>query len=380
MISPLDLRILGPVRVLIDGRPVPVGGPKARTVLAVLALQPRRAVSVATLADAVWDGRPPADEAGSLQVLVFNLRKKLRQNGVDGAAVVRTIAPGYSLEVPDEAVDRGRFDRLRHAAGRALAAGDDERAASDFRAALEEWQGDALADLRGRRFADEVAAALDEERWQTLAARIEADIACGFAANVISELVALVGENPLREPLWVQLVTALQLSGRQADALAACARLRGVLAEQLGIEPGRQMAELELRILRGEPVGPATASLPASKAPVAPTPRAAFTTTVTDAAGIPRRGRLRIDDGRVVEIDRDTVRIGRLPENEVTIDDPRASRYHAEIIVGRLGLILQDLESTNGVLLNDRPLPVRAFLADGDVVRIGAVSMRFEAG
>lgn len=369
----IDLRILGPVQLSVDGRPLAVGGPKARALLAALAMQPSRAVSAGTLADAVWNGEPPADEAGSLQVLVFNLRKKLRTNGIDASAVLRTTPPGYSLELPAAAIDRTRFDRLRHDAAAAVRTGDHARAAEIFRDALDQWTGDALADLRGLRFADEAAAALDEERRQTLIARIEADIACGRAADIVGELVALTAEQPLNEPLWVQLVTALYVVGRQADALAACARLRSVLAEELGIEPSRRMADLELTVLRGKPVAPTGPLVSAGSTgqPTTPPARslASLSTTIADGVSGPRSGRLLVDDGRSVPIGDDRVRIGRMPDNELMLDDPRASRYHAEIFVGRFG----------ATLLNDSPVRSRAFLSDGDVIRIGEVRMRFEA-
>lgn len=381
----VDLRILGPVQLHIDGRPLAVGGPKVRALLAMLALQPGRAVSAGTLADAVWNGEPPADDVGSLQVLVFNLRKKLRANGLDAPAVLRTVAPGYSLELPAGSIDRVRFDLLRQQAVVAARAGDHEQAATTFRDALLQWHGDALADLRGLRFADEAAAALDEERRQTLVARIEADIAGGHAAHIVGELVALTAEQPLNEPLWAQLVTALYLVGRQADALAACARLRAVLADELGIEPGRRMAELELAVLRGQAVGapgPPPSTIPIGPSSSASGPRsvASFSTTIADNVSGPRRGHLRIDDGRSVAVGEERVRIGRLPDNELMLDDPRASRYHAEVFVGRLGVTLQDLDSTNGTLVNGAPVRSRAFLVDGDVIRIGDVGIRFEAG
>lgn len=379
----VDLRILGPVHLLVDGHPLAVGGPKVRALLAVLAMQPGRAVSAGTIADAVWDGEPPADEVGSLQVLVFNLRKKLRATGLDAPAVLRTVAPGYSLELPSGSIDRTRFDRLRRDAVAEVRGGNHERAAEIFRDALAQWSGDALADLRGLRFADEAAAALDEERGQTLIARIEADIACGRAANIVGELVALTSEQPLNEPLWAQLVTALYLVGRQADALAACARLRSVLADELGIEPSRRLADLELAVLRGEPVAPTGPLVAVGSAPAPPAAEsgsiAAFSTTVVDGVSGPRRGRLLVDDGRTLTIGDDRVRIGRMPDNELMLDDPRASRYHAEIFVGRFGVTLQDLDSTNGTLLNDNPVRARAFLTDGDVISIGDVDMRFEA-
>ncbi|MFG1790308.1 BTAD domain-containing putative transcriptional regulator [Nocardia sp. NPDC049149] len=368
----LDVRVLGPVRLLVGGEPVAVGGPKPRALLAALTVNRRRAVSSAALADMVWNEDPPDSYAASLQVFVSNIRKALRNSGVDPAAVLRTESSGYRLEVAEDACDLGRFEATREAATRAAEIGDHNGASQLFGAALREWSGRALADLAGLQFADGFATAMDEERLLVASARIDAEIACGRASSVIGELVSMTTEQPLREPLWGQLITALYLSGRQADALDACRRVRAVLAEELGIDPGPALIELEQRVLRQEPLSTVELRQVERMA-------AAMTETVTEAPSAVRSGQLRLPDGRVVSIAQGGLRIGRMTDNDLVLDDPKASRYHAHIMPSRAGLLIKDLHSANGVYVNDDPIESGALLADGDQIRIGATMLTFQA-
>ncbi|WP_406234249.1 BTAD domain-containing putative transcriptional regulator [Nocardia sp. NBC_01009] len=368
----LDVRVLGPVRLLVGGEPVAVGGPKPRALLAALTVNRRRAVASAALADMVWNEDPPDSYAASLQVFVSNIRKALRNSGVDPATVLRTESSGYRLEIAEDACDLGRFEAARDAGARCAEVGDHTGAAQLFGTALREWSGRALADLAGLQFADGFATAMDEERLQAAAARIDAEIACGRASSVIGELVAMTTEHPLREPLWGQLITALYLSGRQADALDACRRVRAVLAEELGIDPGPMVVDLEQRVLRQEPLS--TAELKRTERMAA-----AMTETVTEMPRAVRSGQLRIADGRVLAIGHGGLRIGRMTDNDLVLEDPKASRYHAHIMPSRAGLLIKDLHSANGVFVNDEPIETGALLADADIIRIGTTLLVFQA-
>ncbi|WP_327110694.1 FHA domain-containing protein [Nocardia sp. NBC_01730] len=368
----LDVRVLGPVRLLVGDEPVAVGGPKPRALLAALAVNRRRAVSSAALADMVWNEDPPESYAASLQVFVSNIRKALRNSGVDPAQVLRTESAGYRLEIADTACDLGRFEAAREAGTRAAEIGDHAGAARLFGSALHEWSGRALADLAGLQFADGFATAMDEERLLAASARIDAEIACGRASSVIGELVAMTTEHPLREPLWGQLISALYLSGRQADALDACRRVRTVLADELGIDPGPALVDLEQRVLRQEPLNTVELRQVERMA-------AAMTETVTELPRAVRSGRLRMADGRVVAIARGGIRIGRMTDNDLVLEDPKVSRYHAHIMPSRAGLLIKDLLSANGVYVNDNSVDTGALLADGDLIRIGATILTFEA-
>ncbi|MGW5388318.1 BTAD domain-containing putative transcriptional regulator [Nocardia sp. NPDC003963] len=367
----LDLRVLGPVQLLVGGEPVPVGGPKPRALLAALAVNRRRAVSSSTLADMVWNEEPPDAYAASLQVFVSNIRKALRNSGIDPAGVLRTESSGYRLEIADDACDLGRFEAARDAGTRASGAGDHASASRLFATALREWNGRALSDLVGLGFADSFATAMEEERLLAVSARFDAEITCGRATAVIGELVALTSEHPLREPLWAQLITALYLSERHADALEACRRVRAVLAEELGIDPGPALLELERRVLRQEPLSTVEMKSVERMA-------AAMTDTVTEVPRTVRSGQLRLPDGRTVVVAHGGFRIGRMTDNDLILDDPKASRYHAQIKLGRAGLLIEDLDSANGVFVNEQPID-SALLADGDAIRIGGTVLGFQA-
>lgn len=367
----LDVRVLGPVQLLVDGVPVAVGGPKPRALLAALTVNRRRAVSSQALADIVWNEDPPDSYQASLQVFVSNIRKALRNSGVD-PAVLRTESSGYRLEIADDGCDLGRFDAARRAGVEAAGAGDHNGASRLFGAALAEWTGKALDDLSGLHFADSFATAMDEERLLVASARIDAEIACGRAASVVGELVSMTNSHPLREPLWVQLITALYLSGRQADALEACRRVRTVLADELGIDPGPALVELEQRVLRQEPLNTADIAKVERMAQ-------AMTETVSEAPRSARSGRLRLPDGRVLPIAKGGLKVGRMTDNDLVLDDPKVSRYHAHILPSRAGLLIKDLHSANGIYINEEPIESGSVLADGDAVRIGTTVLVFEA-
>ncbi|MBF6232230.1 BTAD domain-containing putative transcriptional regulator [Nocardia farcinica] len=367
----LDVRVLGPVRLFVGGEPVAVGGPKPRALLAALTVNRRRAVASSALADMVWNEDPPDSYAASLQVFVSNIRKALRNSGVDPAQVLRTESSGYRLEIPEDACDIGRFEAACAAGAKAADLGDQVRAAQLYGKALDEWSGRAMSDLAGLQFADGFATAMEEERLLAASARIDAEIACGRASSVIGELVTMTTEHPLREPLWGQLITALYLSGRQADALDACRRVRTVLADELGIDPGPALVELEQRVLRQEPLSTKEFKRVERMA-------AAMTETVTEGPRAVRSGQLRLPDGRALPISHAGMRIGRMIDNDLVLDDPKASRYHAHILPSRAGLLIKDLHSANGVFINEEPIE-SALLGDGDMIRIGATVLIFQA-
>ncbi|MFC9996381.1 BTAD domain-containing putative transcriptional regulator [Nocardia sp. NPDC127526] len=368
----VDVRVLGPVQLLVAGRPVAVGGPKPRALLAALTVNRRRAVSSQALADIVWNDDPPDSYQASLQVFVSNIRKTLRTAGLDPAALLRTESSGYRLEIEDDECDLGRFEAVRRSGREAAGAGDHEAAAQLYGAALAEWSGRALDDLSGLSFAESFSTAMDEERLLVASARIDSEIACGRAQSVVSELFTMTNAHPLREPLWAQLITALYLSGRQADALEACRRVRQVLDDELGIDPGPALIDLEQRVLRQE-------SLPTAQLAEVNRIAKAMTETVTEMPRAVRRGQLRLPDGRVVPIGVSGMKIGRMTDNDLVLDDPKASRYHAQITPSRAGLIIKDLHSANGVYIKEEPIDSAAVLADRDAIRIGATVLIFEA-
>ena len=239
----LDVRLLGPIEAVRDGTPVSLGGQKPRTLLAVLALELGRVVSVDRLVEALWPGDPPETAAHAVQVYVSQLRKAL-------GPVIATRAPGYELELPAERVDVHRFTKLAQEGRAALESEDPAAAEGALRDALALWRGPPLADFLYEPFAQTEIARLDELRTVVLEERIDADLALGRHAELVSELEALVQAQPLRERPRAQLMLALYRSGRQADALAAYRAARETLVEELGIDPGPELRELEAAILR----------------------------------------------------------------------------------------------------------------------------------
>ena len=239
----MEFRILGAVEVEAGDRLLDLGGSKQRGVLAMLVLRAGNVVSTEVLIDGLWGERPPATAAKSLQVYISRLRKALGEN-----AIV-TRSPGYLLAATPEEVDLARFERLVEDAQHEAPEG----AAALLRSALELWRGAALADLAGEPFARAEIARLEEQRLAALEDRIDADLALGRHPSVVAELEGLVRTHPYRERLRGQLMLALYRSGRQADALDAYRDARSALAEQLGLEPGHDLKDLERRILSQDP-------------------------------------------------------------------------------------------------------------------------------
>ena len=229
----MDIRLLGPVEVDVEGRPVPLGAAKQRALLAVLALHANRAVAAEDLIEALWGEPPPATAPKMVQQYVSQLRKLLR-NG--GAAEILTRGRAYELRVAPAVVDVRRFEGL-------VADGAE-------REGLALWRGPPLADIADEPFAAAAIRQLEEQRLSALERAIEAELAAGGHRELVGELAALVAQHPLSERLQGQLMLALYRSGRQAEALETYRRARHTLVEQLGIEPGPQLRALHEAILR----------------------------------------------------------------------------------------------------------------------------------
>src|SRR3954454_10361217 len=242
----LEFRVLAPLEVLAGGSPVRLGGPRQRAVLVILLAHANEVVPPERLIDDVWD-EPPETAGNVVQGYVSQLRRTL------GRDVIATRGRDYAIRLPDGALDLDRFERLTAGAVAALVEGRPADASSDLRAALSLWRGPALSDLLEVAGVARIADRLDELRDAALERRIEADLACGRDAEAVSELGALVAEHPLRERLRALQMRALYRCGRQADALAVYRDARATLVDELGIEPGRELQELESAILAKDP-------------------------------------------------------------------------------------------------------------------------------
>jgi YVTN family beta-propeller protein len=239
----VQFRLLGRLEASLDGAELDLGPRKQRAVLALLLLNANRVVSTERLIDDLWGETPPTTARAALQVYIAGLRKALSNDG----AILRTSAPGYILELEPGALDVDRFVELRADAREST---DPERRAALLHEALRLWRDAPLAELRTEPFAAAAVAQLEQLRLGALEERIDADLALGRHAALVTELEALVAEHPYREPLRVQLMLALYRSGRQADALDAYQEGRRVLRDELALEPGKELRDLEAAILR----------------------------------------------------------------------------------------------------------------------------------
>ncbi len=238
----MQYRVLGPLEVDQDDRLLPLGGAKQRALLALLVLNANRVVSREQLIDELWGDEPPETVVTVVQVYVSRLRKLLPP------ATLVTRSPGYLLSADPETIDLLRFERLVDDARQA----DPERASRLLREALALWRGRPLAEFASESFAQVEGGRLDELRVAALEERIEADLALGRHAALIGELEVLTREHPHRERLRSQLLLALYRSGRQAEALEAYRQARAAL-DEVGVEPGERLRQLERAILTQNP-------------------------------------------------------------------------------------------------------------------------------
>jgi DNA-binding SARP family transcriptional activator len=244
----MEFLILGPLEASDGGLKVPLGGTRQRALLAILLLHANEVVSSDRLIEELWSGTSSRDASKALSVAVSRLRKAIEPRATAGEAqrLLVTRPPGYELRLSPGRLDLNRFEQLvaeaHNARDRALVAGK-------LRDALGLWRGPPLADLTYESFAQPHIARLDEMRLATLEERLRADLDVGRHGELVGELESLVAEHPLRERMRELLMLALYRSGRQAEALEAYQAARSALTEERGIEPGRELRELQDAIL-----------------------------------------------------------------------------------------------------------------------------------
>ncbi len=239
----VEVGVLGPVELRLDGVPAPLPGAPQRVVLARLALAAGRTVPVADLIDALWDDDPPDNALGNLHSYVSRLRRHT------GAAAIRREPGGYRLDLPAAALDTVRVERLVATARDQ----DPPAAARTLAAAVATWRGDPLGDVADRlAFAPDVAR-LTEWRRHLREECLDRRLAAGQAAQALPEIEELATAEPMRERPQLLLMRALHQAGRTAEALAAGRAFRGRMVDGHGVDPGPALDDLQRRILAEDP-------------------------------------------------------------------------------------------------------------------------------
>ena len=279
--SMLTFGVLGPLEVRAGDEEIAVPGPRLRTLLALLLVEPGRVVATAQLSEALWGRDPPAVATKTVQTYLSRLRRSLEADGARVMIVTR--APGYRLQVDPEAIDAVRFARLAHAGRAALDANRPVEAAEALREALALWRGDAYAE-----FTDQLALRIEADRLEELRRIthedfIDAELGMGAGPELVPGLEKVLAADPHRERGWGQLMIALYRAGRQADALATFRRARTALIDGLGVEPSTQLRDLHARVLAQDPAllgrawpsiraDPTSREIPPTENPVAGVP------------------------------------------------------------------------------------------------------------
>ncbi|GIF77447.1 AfsR/SARP family transcriptional regulator [Asanoa siamensis] len=272
----VQFKLLGPLEVRVDDQLLQIGSPKHRILLASLLLEPGRTVGTAELIEAIWGAAPPDNQRSALQVCVARTRALLEKTL--GSSLISTERDGYRIDVDPDTVDVQVFQAWLSQARQRAAASDDDGEARALAQALTLWRGEALADIPSDALHAQCGQMLIEHRLRAAERQIDLQLRAGRHVDVVSELTTLAARNPLREKLWLQLMTALDRCGRRAEALTTFHTARRRLADEIGIQPGDDLQQLYLRILRG-------GSGPSEGGPSAPPVPRQLPTEVTGFAG-----------------------------------------------------------------------------------------------
>jgi DNA-binding SARP family transcriptional activator len=242
----MEFRVLGPLEVVAEGRPLKLAGIKQRALLGILLIEANRVVSYERLIELLWGDEPPETAANVLQVYVSQLRRLLEPSWKkgEGYQLLVTQAPGYALRVQPESIDLLRFERLVARANEAVDGERDADAVELVAEALGLLRGRLLAEFEGMPVLARERSRLEELRMQAMEARFDACLRLDRLSELMPELEASAQEWPLRESMQGQLMLALYRSGRQAEASAVFQRTRERLVDELGMEPGLELQKL----------------------------------------------------------------------------------------------------------------------------------------
>jgi DNA-binding SARP family transcriptional activator len=259
----MHFRVLGPLEVTQRDHMISLGGIKQRATLGFLLLQHNRVVATSALMNALWLDDIPASARKIIQNSVSGLRRVLRTDDPGNRSVrLSTRVPGYMLSVDPDQIDFARFQRLAGDGRAKLTEGAPDAAAGLLREAMSLWRGPVLADLVESGVNWPELSAVQDTRLDVLEDYFEAELACGRHRDVLGELEMLAGSETTRERLTGQLMIALYRCGRHTDALSAYRRLRAALVEEQGLEPSRELRELEQAILNHDASLGATTQTP----------------------------------------------------------------------------------------------------------------------
>ncbi|HEX4721099.1 MAG TPA: AfsR/SARP family transcriptional regulator [Pseudonocardiaceae bacterium] len=226
---------------------------KIRQVLALMLLRANQVVSLDTAIEELWAQRPPRTAVTVVQTYVYQLRKRL--TGPGDRQWIRTVAPGYVLDVPQEDVDSWRFNAFVDRGRLAMEAERPAEAVTLLTTALDMWHGSVLENVEHGPVLERYAAGLEDQRMLAIELRLRANLSIGRHREVIPELRTLVAAHPYHEWLYAQLITALHRAGRRGEALDVYQKLRRVLNTDLGLEPSEDVQQIQHSVLNAEPAG-----------------------------------------------------------------------------------------------------------------------------
>lgn len=372
--STIRIDLLGPLNIEGGDRSIRLS-PKERVLLIALALRPGKAVAVTQLIDTLWDQDPPVSADKTLQTYVSGLRRRLP------ADALTSVPNGYTLLLEPDSVDAYRFESLLRTAESKEDEGDPIGACVVIAEAFELWRGPAMLDGRGVPAIDSAAERFEELRRGAVENRGRLWLLTNRHLEHVAEFERSVSEEPFREQRWAQLMIALYRSGRQTDALRAFQRLSSVLADELGIDPSPELIKLDSDILQQSSEVELSGFLSRQSREVVnvrPAPEILVRTLgINDGEG-PVKGVLKSDSGTLVPVGPEGLRVGRSPENDLVLDDPKVSRNHASIHLVESGFTIADHHSTNGTFLDGLRVRDAMELPDRSTVRFGDSVFVFE--